>query len=292
MKRVFIVCATVAALLSPLCAVAQTTDEETVLLDRIAARSGGTAQVLVGKVPSDMPKVPLPAATIVGSVHETIETPIAADSYDLYYNAQPDTLKTYEAALVAAGWTNHPFPLTGGGGFVSSTGPTTAIYCKEHAPLVTAQVGTDPTDFRVSISASGGAADMVCGSNPLFSMMKNTLQSPLPPLRAPDGVQMSVSPIALPNGQSAAYIHNGSSTAALLDGFAAQLTAAGWQAGAKSTGATIVSQTFQKLDEKKAPWVCVVSIYAIDGKPGEFAAFIDTANLANLAKGTSALFSH
>jgi hypothetical protein len=36
----------------------------------------------------------------------------------------------------------------------------------------------------------------------------------------------------------------------------------------------------------------VISIYAIDGKPGEFVAFIDTANVDALAKGSSTLFSH
>ena len=278
-------------LTSAIPAFAQTTDNAILLLNRLAAKNGGTAEVFVGKLPSDMPKIPLPAATVVGSVHESVESPITVDSYDLYYDAAPGTLKTYGAALVAAGWTNSPLPLNGGGGFVSSTGPESAIYCKPDAPLITAQVGTDPKDLRISISQRGSAADIVCGKNPLTAIAR-FMKSPLPPLHAPDGVRMSVSPINLPNGQSAAYIHNGSTSSGLLDGFAAQMSAAGWQAGAKSTGTAIVSQTFQRVGDKKAPWTCVISIYAIDGKPGEFVAFIDTANVDALAKESSTLFSH
>lgn len=68
------------------------------------------------------------------------------------------------------------------------------------------------------------------------------------------------------------------------------MTAAGWQVDGKSSGTALVSQTFQKVDAKKAPWQCVISISAIDGKPGEFVAFISTANLKALSKGASTLF--
>jgi hypothetical protein len=100
-----------------------------------------------------------------------------------------------------------------------------------------------------------------------------------------------VSPMGVPNGQSAAYIHNGTSAGALLDVFSAQMASAGWAAGPKSAGAAIASQTFQKADEKKAPWQCTISIQAVDGKPGEFIAFISAANVDVLSKGGSTLFS-
>jgi hypothetical protein len=268
-------------------ALAQTTDNESVLLHRLAAASG-TAEVFIGKLPADVPNIPLPAAPVVGSVHQSVESPIAVDTYNLYYNAQPGTWDAYGAALIAAGWTKQA--LLSRGGFVASTGRKISIYCKEHAPMITAQMGEDPEDLRVSITKRGGTADIVCGKNPLVGLVSNALQSPLPELHAPDGVRMMVSQIPVPNAQSAAYIFNGSSSGALLDGFAAQMTAAGWRASAQSSGPAVVSQTFQKVDEKNATWQCVISIYAVSGKPGEFVAFINDANLAALSKGTSTLF--
>jgi len=278
-------------LTSAIPAFAQTTDNTTLLLNRIVTKNGGTAEVFVGKLPTGMPQIPLPAATVVGSVHESISSPIAIDSYDLYYDAAPDTLKTYGETLVAAGWTNSPLPLNFRGGFVSSTGPESAIFCKSDAPLITAQVGTDPKDLRISISRRGGAVDIVCAKNPLTAIA-NLMKSPLPPLHAPDGVRMSVAQIVLPNNQSAAYIHNGTSASDLLNGFALQLVAAGWHAGSASSGASIVSQPFTKVDDKKALWQCVISIDAVDASPSEFVAFISVANLSALAEGSSTLLSH
>jgi hypothetical protein len=278
------------ALTASIPAAAQTTASDE-LLHRIAAQAGGTAEVFVGKLPPDLPKVPLPNVPLVGSVHQSIETPVAIDSYQLYYDATADTLKSYGDALTAAGWKHQEFP-TGGGGFVSSTGPTSAIYCKEGSPLVTAQVGADPKDLNVSISSSGSANDLVCGKNPLTSFMKAFTNTPLPPLHAPEGVRMSVSPVGVPNGQSAAYIHNGTSAGDLLNSFAAQMRAVGWAWGAVELGKQYANGTFRKLDDKNHPLQCVISISAVDGKPGEYIAFIDVANLDTLSKGSSTLFQH
>lgn len=289
MNRIALLAATL-FLASALPAPAQTTGSDT-LLQRIASQNGGTAEVFIGKLPTDMPKVPLPDATLVGSVHQSMETPISIDSYQLYYDASAGAMRTYGDALVAAGWKRQQLP-TNSGGFVSSTGPTSAIYCNANGPLITAQVGTDPKDLNVSISSNSSASDIVCGRSPLAGFVKAFTNSVLPQLHAPEGVRMSVSPIGVPNGQSSAYIHNGTSADALLAGFATQMGGAGWTAGPKSAGASIASQSFQKLDDKKAPWQCVISIQAVDGRPGEFVAFISVANLKVLSRGASTLFSH
>ena len=290
MKRILAIVATL-ILASSLPAFAQTTDPAMELLQRVAAQGGGKAEVFIGKLPDNLPKVPLPDATVVGSIHESVESPISLDSYDVYYTAAPDALKTYEAALIAAGWTHQSLPASGGG-FVASSGPLSAIYCKKDEPVITAQVSDDPTDLRVSISSAGGFRDLVCGRNPLTSFVEAMTRNPLPQLHAPKGVRMSVSQVAVPNGQSAAYIHNGTSAGALLDEFAAQMTKAGWQAGTKATSPASAFQTFTKIDDKKGPWQCVISISAVNGKPGEYVAFIDSANLDALSKGTIQVFSH
>ena len=260
------------------------------LLHRLASSNGGTAEVFIGKLPTGLPQVPLPDATLVGSVHHSMESPMTIDSYQLYYDAGPDSLKAYVDALVAAGWKHRQLP-GNSGGFVSSSGFASGIYCKASGPMITAQVGADPKHLDISISTSS-ASDLVCGRNSLAAITAAMMRSPLPQLHVPDGVQMSVSPIGMPNGQSSAYIHNGTSATALLDGFAAQMATAGWTAGPKSAGSSIASQTFAKLDDKKTPWQCTISIQAVDGKPGEFVAFISAADLDALSKGASALFTH
>jgi hypothetical protein len=270
-------------------ALAQTTGSDA-LLQRIAAPNGGTAEIFVGKLPTGLPAIPLPNATLVGSVHQSMETPMQVDSYQLYYDAGPDTLKAYGDALAAAGWKRAQLP-GNSGGFVASTGFASGIYCKPGAPMINAQAGADSKNLDVSVSA-GSATDIVCGRNPLTALTAAMTKSPLPQLHAPDGIKMSVSPMGVPNGQSAAYIHNGTSADALLGSFAAQMTNAGWTAGPKSTSGAIASQTFQKADEKKAPWQCTISIQAVDGKAGEFIAFISAANVDVLSKGGSTLFSH
>jgi hypothetical protein len=290
MKRTIIFAATL-VFASVIPALSQTTDSDK-LLQRLAAQSGGTAQVFVGKLPQDVPKVPLPDAALVGSVHQSLESPITVDSYNLFYDATPDTLKAYGAALVAAGWKQQPLMPGGGGGFVSSTGPTTAVYCKAEGPMITARIGEDPQDLLVTISPHGATSDILCGRNSITALVGAMMKTSLPPLHAPQGVRMSVTQIGMPNNQSAAYIHNGTSASDLLNGFASQLVAAGWHAGSISSGPSIASQTFTKADDKKALWQCLISVSAVDGKPGEFVAFITAADLDALSKGASTFFSH
>ena len=276
-------------LISAAASTAQTSDSD-ILLQRIAAQGGGTAEVFVDKLPPTMPKVPLPEAQLIGSVHQSIESPLTVDSFDLYYNAKPDTLETYGSAMIAAGWKEHPLS-PGSGGFVSSAGPTTRIYCKPRGAFVTARIGQDPIDLRVSISPPGDASEFVCGRNPVTALMHAFAQGHLPSLHAPAGVRMSVSLIPSPGTQSAAYIHNGTSAGALVADFAAQMSNARWKAGPKSTGDGIASQTFVKI-EGTTPWQCTISVQAVSNTSGEFVAFIDAADITALAKGSSTLFSH
>ncbi len=70
MKRTIIFIAIFASM-SVMPALAQTTDSDK-LLQRLTAQGGGTAQVFVSKLPTDMPKVPLPNGSIIGDFHSVI----------------------------------------------------------------------------------------------------------------------------------------------------------------------------------------------------------------------------
>jgi hypothetical protein len=267
MKRTFVL---FAALLfaSALPASPQATDKTMLLLQRVAAQNGGRADVLVGKVFADMPKVPLPDATLIGTVHRTRETLYAdTGTYDLFYDAATTTVKGYESALAAAGWMGQDI---GGGGFVSSSGAGVKAYCKANAPFIMLWTGEDPSDFRVSVSGANQEDDVNCDPR--------QIRSPLPELHAPQGATMSLAlgSYTFSGGRSTARIHNGSSATALLDAFAAQMASDRWQLGVRSSAVGIASQSFSKTDSEKVQWQCMIVVSAMAGTPSDFLALVDS----------------
>jgi hypothetical protein len=272
------------------CVAQATADKATVLLERMAG--AGSAGVSVGSLPAGTPRVPLPNEDIVGGVHVKTQPGgvVNVDTYHLYYNGNADALAKYTAALAAAGWKQMPLPAMGPGGGFAATTPTRSmtVYCKPNAPSIVAGLGdSGPQDLRVTINAAGGSTvDALCvgTQGSVLRTMMAGIESPLPDLHAPPGVKVTVSQAGVPNGRSAAYIEGATSASSLLDNFASELTTAGWAAGIKSASPQIVSQSFHYVDRKRTPWQCVLTIYAVDGKPGNFIAFVDITNLTTLAK--------
>ena len=259
-------------LASSLPALPQTVDAAMRLLQRVAAQNGGTTSVLVGKLPADLPPVPLPSASLVGSVTRTTER--LADSsttYDFFYDASTAAAKNYTAALRAAGWVGRSM---GGGGFVPSNGAGFKAYCKAKAPFITIWSGEDPTDMRVSVSALPEGASAMCAK-------EMGAPSPLPELHAPPGVTMSLAggDYSFDRGRSTALIRNGPAADALLENFAGQMTAAGWRADRKAHAPGIASQSFSKADGNSGQWQCVITIDAREGSSGDFLAFIDAERI-------------
>jgi len=280
-------CIALATLLvvSALPAFAQSSDDTALLLQRLAS-GGGHADVFVDKLPPSLPQVPLPNAKVVGSVHQTTDAPLATDSYKLYYVADADALARYGKALAAAGWKSTPLPFAKQSGFVASSGPQIEIYCKSDAPTITATLGENPQDLAVSIVAKNATTGILCNSKgPMDAMLALTGgRAPLPALEAPAGTKLTTSPLTDVNSGSTAYIRGGATPAELIADFSKQMAAAGWKAGTPIASAASASQTFTDIDAKKTVWSCVITISAIDGKPGEFVAFIGTANLDKLAE--------
>ncbi|MGB6986063.1 MAG: hypothetical protein WBD74_08855 [Candidatus Aquilonibacter sp.] len=290
MKRTFVLLA-VLLFASARPASPQAPDNTMLLLQRLVTQyGGGHAEVFVGKLPADMPKVPLPGLTILGSIHRTSHTQgkdDTSDSYEVLYDATADSMNAYRSAVVAAGWANKQAPFNGTGGFVSSRGPSSSTYCKANAPMISIWSGADPNDVTITVAQTDKMVDLVCGgpeamAKLMTAQMQRVMESAMPELRAPSGVTMAAASDGTPmNGRSAAYIHDGTSAGALLDAFAAQLIAAGWQAGVKSSGTGMVSQAFERTDDKKVQWNAVISVIAVNSKPGDFVAFVDATHLSN-----------
>ena len=144
-------------------------------------------------------------------------------------------------------------------------------------------IGEDPNDVTLTILPRSKGVDVLCGGpEAMVRMMTSVMPSALPELHAPPGVSMRLGRPGIQTGQSGAYISGASSAQNLRDNFSAQMRAAGWQPGATSTGTALASQTFHFVDTAKAPWQCVITVYAVDGKPGDYIGFIDATNLSTL----------
>jgi hypothetical protein len=261
----------------PTIAQAATTDKEMLMLQRLASlQATSPVEVFVGKAPSAMPEVPLPSAEIIGSVK-------TKDSAQLLYIGSPDIVEKYRKQLTDRGWKASDFPPGTGGGFAGNSGPQNLVYCKAGTEQVIGVWFSGPSsdDLRVSVATgenwkgSCSAADMV------LQAMAQT-RTPLPDLQAPSGAEMISSQAGNPSGRSGAYIKGATSMSAVLASFASQMTAAGWNAGARTASDSIASQSFSIVDDKKTTWQCMLTVYAVDGKPKDYLAFVDVTNLTSL----------
>jgi hypothetical protein len=197
----------------------------------------------------------------------------------LYYTASDQQIKSYDDALVAAGWTQSE--LLGRGGFVSNGSGSVTIYCRKGSPAITTSVNGEPQHFLISIS-SGKASDAVCSGGNFMSVIKTlspSVDAPLPSLRAPQGATMQAEFPTAALGRTGARITSSSGVQTLLDAFAAQFVSAGWTAGSKASANGIAMQTFSYTG-KKRNWECALSIYAVAGKSGEYLASVQPTDLS------------
>ena len=274
------------AALVPSAAIAQTPSDKTMQLLQIVADQqmggGGSAEVTVGALGADVPKVPLPSAEIVGTIHGKPTGDVGAlvsSNYQLYYLATDEQIKSYNEALVAAGWTQSA--LLGRGGFVSNGPGNLTVYCHEGSPAIAITYGGEnPRHLQVAITA-GGASTALCSSGGMMSMMKAlspSIDAPLPSLHAPQGSQMQAQLSTASLGRTSARITSSSNAQSLLAAFSAQFVSAGWTAGAKTTAGGVALQTFSRNDQKHE-WECALSIYAVNGKPGDYFAVMQPTDL-------------
>lgn len=283
-SRLFVI--VLLAALVPSAAIAQTPPDKAMQLLQIVADQqmggGGNAEVTVGALGTDVPKVPLPDAEIVGTIHGKPVGDVSAlvsSNYQIYYLATDEQIKKYGDALVSAGWTQSA--LLGHGGFVSNGPGNLTVYCHEGSPTIAVTYGGEtPRHLQVGITA-GSASTALCGSGGMLSMMKAlspSIDAPLPSLHAPQGSQMQAQLSTASLGRTSARITSSSNAQSLLGAFAAQFVNAGWTAGATTTGGDLAMETFSRVNQKHE-WECALSIYAVNGKPGEYFAVIQPTDL-------------
>ncbi|MBV9439539.1 MAG: hypothetical protein JOZ24_06075 [Candidatus Eremiobacteraeota bacterium] len=275
----------VAALALPTAALAASDDLQR-LAERIAGQNG-TATVLLHALPKELPpELPLPAATLLGSV---VQHPAAASASDnpaaamlgsagtpvgLYYDVRGDrkaAMQAYETRLRAAGWkpanpmARFPFPQ---GGFAMQL-PATSIWCSAGTPKAAMTIGTpsgDATALNLSVTTAAALSGLLCGEG-LGNMFPVDLfgKSPLPTLSPPAGAVAISSGPTMPGTTTSARFETSLSVADLFESFAKQLRDAGWGAGEAASSGALRSQTFRKSTDGRN-YVVVLTVYALDAR--------------------------
>jgi hypothetical protein len=279
---------TVAAMvaLAPLCAAATDQDDALRLASRVAANGISDTVVMLHAAPKDLPaSVPLPGATLLGSVARAPLPPGAPPSVDLgrsfalYYDApnRDAALKAYEDALRAAGWKRvdlgEQFPLTRGGFVSPAILSNFYAWCSPDDSHSSLHIGTPPRDSNaldVRLNVGGPLTNMQCGKGNVdlgngvsFSFSTMFAKSPLPPFTAQSGIAIqSAGPVGI-GSTTTARITSALGIAAVFESFARQLRDAGWTARDGATSAGVRSQTFTKTVDGKA-YVAVLTLTLLD----------------------------
>jgi hypothetical protein len=286
----------------PLAAAASDQDDALRLAQRIASRGGFTeATVTLHAPPKNIPaSIPLPKATLLGSVVETVRrgtfssssgstatvTTIAAGPpVLLYYDApagRDAAVAAYESALAQAGWKPAPdirrrFPIPQGG--FTLPFPTIKLWCSAGEPRTALSItnAQDATGFDLSIASSDRGTAFQCSDGPTPFDDYFQRRSPLPTFTAPSGITMTASGPASDGSTTGARIESSLGLPAVFEAFAKQLRDAGWAAAAASTSTPATrTQTFSKTVDGKA-YVALLALYALDGT--HYVALADVSNV-------------
>ena len=286
----------------PLTAAASDQDDALRLAERVASRGQyQDAVVTLHAPPKNLPaSIPLPKATLLGSVVETIRqqsfmsaggrttagtTSPVTQPMTLYYDApagRDAVLAAYDAALRQAGWKAPPesrrqFPNLQSGGFAFSALSETKRWCSADAhSSITVVNGKEPAAFDVYYMSGSPGVDLQCGEgpSPFDAFMQ---RSPLPTFTAPSGVTITSSGPASDGSTTGARIESALGLTAVFDGFAKQLRDAGWASASASISTPATrTQTFKKTVDGTA-YVTLLAVYALDAT--HFVALADVSNV-------------
>jgi len=274
-------CASLA--LAPACAGASDAGDALELAARIAAHGAGEAKVYLHAVPPDFaPSVPLPHATLLGSVVPSgsgfsagfmrIDVANVAYPVALYYDA-PDrgaVVSAYESALGASGWkrvadftSRLPFQ---SGGFTMQI-PHNDMWCAPgSAPqtMVSVQQPVDDASALTVDVSTGTSVAMLCGNAGMpFPLNLSYPKSPLPTFTGRDGVGITSGGPAIDGTTTGARITSSLGLAAVFETFAKQLRDAGWSPAQPAASPATRSQTFTKTVDGK-PYTALLTVYTLD----------------------------
>jgi len=237
---------------------------------QLVQRVAQSAVYVRGLPPSFNTAIPTPEGALLGST-------AANSGQTLYYDVTAAQYDAYRAKLLAAGWTALRDTRPHAGGFAQVEYPVATTYCKPELP--TLSVAVRPNTNELTIAIANERAPHSCTAAEASPFAQPFQAAPVPELRAPAGMSMRPGSAGIMNGQSGATITSTQPASRVLAGFAAQLTAAGWAAGAPLANEAIGSQSFAYTDRDGSKWQAVVTIYRSQQDPKTYYAFIDATKL-------------
>lgn len=241
-------------------------------LERVAdlgPASGATWAI--GKLPDGFSSdIPLPVgAKLLGSVQRVSDF---FSSTGLYYEADTDLtpiVDAYVGSLRAAGWTeSHEMAFLEGG----FSGENLRTFCAAGRPSIMVDASSAAGSRNLTVSVMLFATIAPCAA----AVGASRSASPLPRLVAPGGTQMAA--LGPPTGGSHATLTTSSPLRALVDAFAAQLSAAQWTLVDKAIGEHTAVASFTTTDSTGTPWEAALTLYASPNKPNTVYAIINPAN--------------
>jgi hypothetical protein len=228
----------------------------------------GTPQVTVGRLPDRLANdlAPGPDTRIVGSLGSARFTASAL----VMPGRAADVQERLVARLVEKGWKKLPAPPPEPrGGFeteVRERGAAMSLtLCSSddhNVQLIVSSHRGDSAEVRLFLGRGGLGA--TCVDPELTSAPPPPEYAPIPALRAPTGTEHrgGGSSSGMRDGSAEGRLRTDMEPAKLLDHYAAQMTAAGWQQGARTTSAEVALQVFLKTDER-ASWRGVLYVIAV-----------------------------
>ena len=228
---------------------------------------GGIPEVAVGRLPDRLASdlAPGPDTRIIGSMI----SPRFSVSALVMQGRSADVQERLVARFVEKGWKRlATAPAQPRGGFETEPrrerGPLTLCSADDHnVQLNVSSYRGDSAAVRLFLGRGGYGAS--CVDAELASSTPPSEQAPLPALHAPAGTvhRGGGASINSREGSADGRLRTDMEPAALLDHYATQMTAAGWQAGARTTSAEVALQVFRKTGDSRGNWQGVLYVIAV-----------------------------
>jgi hypothetical protein len=215
---------------------------------------GEQPHFVVARTPSGWPAVlraPAPAKLVGGLTIGPIRSVVYR------YPSRVNAVGAWQHLLTAAGFTHAATPGRPRGGFTSGDTGETTSWCGANGVASVQAVDSSATTRSVLVTfVSNQATTTACGpSTPTSDPMKPPLE--IPTLAAPFGVEASAEGTGWSGENMHASVHVDTTISAdsLIEHYARQLAAAGWQVGKRLSNGTTALQPLSLRDDTGKAWV-------------------------------------
>jgi hypothetical protein len=279
--------------LALLVAVSAPSDLATKLAEAIANEDSSTAiNVYVGTFPSNVrPEIPLPTGTLIGASQlQRDNGPFGVVRAETYFyevaGSGVDVESSYQRELLRDGWIaantqrlQARFSTAGGFNVEETQSLPRHLYCNsDRTASIEEHMPASPPQLVVVSYTRGVEAGAACTIMAMMSSATRASPPPLPTINAPPNVTMRTpqAPFFMAASASEVSVTGKISIAPLADGFAKQITAAGWTSDSPAQSATAYAQTFHMMSGGSTYELLLTVVDS--GKPGTYNARLSVSD--------------